>query len=281
MEGQEFAQPQAPEAKMSVQEAEAVFALWTQLQEQQGPYNARPTLRDMAEALNIPESEVAIMLQKVRSQAPPVLTPPKPVKKGLHPMAIAALAVAGIMILSGTAFLGMLIGSAGSRFNAFDGSPAMAPPMMEMPVTVADATEPFTAVRDEIPAKTSISIGEYMLEGTNQAMMNPNLIEQRIADGLLTILPMIHPAPTLSYSASDSELEAVREGLANQTAVKGLVSWEDIVVKSGKETYKTKIPYALVDSDDIWEMVQSAQRRALRLAANHASLSANQLLAPK
>ena len=279
MEGQEFAQPQAPDAKMSVQEAEAVFALWTQLQEQQGPYNARPTLRDMAEALNIPESEVAIMLQKVRSQAPPIVAPQKTVKKGLHPMAIAAMAVAGIMILSGTMFAGMLIGSAGSRVSVFEGAPVMTAPMPN--ATVSDMAAPSTAVRDEIPANTSISIGEYKLEGTNQAMMNPDMLEQRIADGLLLLLPTIHPSPTLSYTTSDSELEAVREGLASQTAVKGLVSWEDIVVKSGKDVYKTKIPYALVDNDDLLEMVRSAQIRALRLAANHASLSANQLLAPK
>lgn len=281
MEGQEFAQPQAPDNKMSVQEAEAVFALWNQIQEQQGPYSSRPTVRDMAEALSIPESEVAILLQKVRSQAPPVVAPQQVKRKGLPPIAIAAMAVAGIAIISGSVFAGMLLGSEMSRTAPGFPTVAPMPPMAADTVAPASMETPATAIRNTIPTDTTISIGDYVLEGRNEVMIEPDILEERIADGLLQILPLIHPMPDVSYSVSDSELEAVRDGIANQKPVKGLLAFEEIVVKTKKESFTTKIPISLVDNDSINETVMAAQRRAVRLAANHASISKNSLLAPK
>lgn len=267
--------------RMSPQETEAVLELWAKRQRETEALRSRATVGDLAEAMSIPQAEVAALLNEIRRD--PNRSEEMRQKRNRN-RAWIAVGVVGSII-----WLVCVIGFVGYFFAKKGGAGASvitAPPTAEVAMNTAPAfvseggaataaaPAPMEMAKaggsndfaQQLPKGVTVNLTGYSVEGTASFT---GLSEDSLHETLQQIV--YHVAKPLSTSSGEQLNESLilQAFLDSSDAnVKNLLRFEDFKVFGPGGNITTKLPIALVSDTTLQRLVGEEQSRRLTILAN-------------
>lgn len=252
---------------VTVDEAAAIAELWEKRKrEAEGLYSGL-SIRDVAETMAIPESEVEIMLRLVRN-SPDAEEQIKQerIKKRRRRILITGAVVAWLTILAAAFAVTYSLGQRNNRiaynpgYSAYTGD--------GMLLTLDNGTlNQSQNIEEYIPEKLNIEFQGYAVDGTStmKSLKEDNL-EYALNEVIRKVLPR-----TSSYAGSYPNPDltrALQSGELGQFV--NTVRFDEIVAKVGGKTISAKIPVNISGDNLYQSAINNDMRRRLRIFANQA-----------
>lgn len=271
---------QPPTERVSIEEANEITRIWAERQKEAAKAMEQPTVQDVAEALNVPPSEVHMMLRTVRQ------------KQAVYPVAdvvpaerrarkVLLFGAIGIAMFFTIGMVGMILTSIGEESRiARDAvaSNSTAPiPSSSTLNTRADGLAPASgAVATSGPNFSRwpflFQLGDNTYQG--QATMNlSNMGSQVQQEELLTLdlrsfIHRFNPPESFPNNEMENQIVLMEKLSAKQSDP--LFEFQKISLAVDGRVVSEMVPIARTRNSETLEVIENEQERVLRSLANRA-----------
>lgn len=269
-----------PSERVSLEEANEITRIWAERQKAAAKAMEQPTIHDVAEALNVPPSEVHMMLRSVRQQqsVQPTVDVVPAERRARKVLLFGAIGVALFFTIGMVGMTVMSIQDESRIARSAIAMDAATAPSSLAPgsATAAETFAPEAATAMEGQNLTrwpfTFQLGDNQYVGDGTLALN-NLgsrmrQEEVLSQDLKGLIHRFNPPSTFPNNEMEDQIVLIEKLKAKQADP--LFEFQKITVSVDGRTVSDLVPIARTRNGDTLEVIENEQDRILRSLANRA-----------